>query len=30
MKKEIQHLESINEFYTKGDRMDEMMIDREV
>lgn len=30
MKEEIERLESINEFYEQGDRMDEMMIDREI
>ena len=28
--KEIEHLESINSFYAKGDRMDELMIEREM
>lgn len=29
-KKEIEHLESISAFYEKGDRMDELMIEREI
>lgn len=30
MKNEIEHLESINDFYEKGDHMDEMLVEREI